>query len=56
MIVIDGNDDNHDYAVEEAGKAAGRLLYQLLLDDNREFRTWKEYTRIYLWTGEEDNG
>lgn len=50
------NDDNHDYAVEEAGKAAGRLLYQLLLDDKREFRTWKEYTRMYLWTGEEDNG
>ena len=52
---LDGNDDNHDYAVEEAGKAAGRLLYQLLLDDKREFRTWKEYTRMYLWTGEENN-
>ena len=53
---LDGNDDKHDYAVEEAGKAAGRLLYQLLLDDKREFRTWKEFTRMYLWTGEEDNG
>ncbi len=53
---LGGNDDNHDYAVEEAGKAAGRLLYQLLLDDKREFRTWKEFTRMYLWTGEEDNG
>lgn len=52
---LDGIDDNHDYAVEEAGKAAGRLLYQLLLDDKREFRTWKEYTRMYLWTGEENN-
>ena len=52
---LDGNNDNHDFLVEEAGKAAGRLLYQLLLDDKREFRTWKEYTRMYLWTGEENN-
>ena len=51
----DGNDDNNDYAVEEAGKAAGRLLYQLLYDDKREFETWTGYTRMYRWTGEEDN-
>lgn len=30
---------NNEYAVEEAGKAAGRLLYQLLYDDKREFET-----------------
>ena len=53
---LDGNDDNRDYAVGEAGKAAGRLLFQLLYDDKREFRTWMDYTRVYLWTGEEDNG
>ena len=52
---LNGNDDNHDYAVEEAGKAAGRLLYQLLYDDKREFETWVAYTRMYRWTGEEDN-
>lgn len=51
-----GNDANNEYAIEEAGKAAGRLLYQLLYDDKREFQTWVEYTRMYCWTGNEDNG
>lgn len=49
------DEDNHEYAVEEAGKAAGRLLYQLLYDDKREFETWVEYTRMYRWTGRENN-
>lgn len=52
---LNGNNNNHDYAVEEAGKAAGRLLYQLLYYDKREFETWVEYTRMYEWTGGEDN-
>lgn len=51
-----GNNDNNEYAVVEAGKAAGRLLYQLLYDDKREFETWSGYTRMYRWTGVEDNG
>lgn len=51
-----GDDANNEYAKEEAGKAAGRLLYQLLYDDKREFETWVEYTRMYKWTGGEDNG
>lgn len=51
-----GNDANNEYAIAEAGKAAGRLLYQLLYDDKREFRTWVDYTRMYLWTGREENG
>ena len=51
-----GNDANNEYAIEEAGKAAGRLLYQLLYDDKREFQTWVEYTRMSCWTGNEDNG
>ena len=51
-----GDDANDDYAVEEAGKAAGRLLYKLLYDGKREFETRVEYTRMYKWTGEEDNG
>lgn len=53
---LDGDDANSEYAIEEAGKAAGRLLYQLLYDDKREFDTWVEYTRMYRWTGVEDNG
>jgi len=51
-----GDDANNEYAKKEAGKAAGRLLYQLLYDDKREFETWVDYTRMYRWTGEEDNG
>ncbi len=48
-----GDDVNHDYAFEEAAKAAGRLLYELLYYDKREFETWVEYTRMYRWTGKE---
>ncbi len=51
-----GDDANNEYAKKEAGKAAGRLLYQLLYYDKREFETWVDYTRMYRWTGEEDNG
>ena len=51
-----GNDANNEYAIEEAGKAAGRLLYQMLYNDKREFQTWVDYTRMYRWTGNEDNG
>jgi hypothetical protein len=50
------NNANDDYAFKEAAKAAGRLLFQLLYDDKREFETWVRYTRMYCWTGEEDNG
>jgi len=50
-----GNDANNDYAFDEAAKAAGRLLYELLYGDKREFETWVEYTRMYRWTGREDN-
>lgn len=53
---LNGDESRHEYAEEEAGKAAGRLLYQLLYNDKREFETWVEYTRMYRWTGDEDNG
>lgn len=52
---LDGNDDNHDYAVVEAGKAAGRLLKEVLINDKRTFETEKGYTLRYRWTGEEEN-
>ena len=45
--------DNGEYAVEEAGKAAGRLLKKVLFEDRRVFDTQDGYTRIYRWTGEE---
>lgn len=44
---------NGEYAVEEAGKAAGRLLKKVLFEDRRVFDTQDGYTRIYRWTGEE---
>ena len=52
---LETSDGNDDYAKEEAGKAAGRLMYDLLYNDKREFRTWKGFTRNYEWTGNEDN-
>ena len=52
---LEGNIENHDYAVEEAGKAAGRLLKEVLINDKRTFATEEGYTRRYRWTGEEDN-
>ena len=52
---LNGNEDNHDYAVEEAGKAAGRLLKEVLINDKRTFATEEGYTRMYRWTGAEVN-
>ena len=48
---LDGNDDNYDYAVTEAGKAVGRLLFEVLANDRRVFDTWEDYTRTYRWMG-----
>lgn len=53
----DGREDAESiqYAIEEAGKAAGRLLKEILIKDKRTFDTCKRYTREYKWTGEERN-
>lgn len=40
MSIIKKNSDS-DYAHNEAGKAAGRILKQLLLDEKRTFETRK---------------
>lgn len=48
---LDGNDYNYEYAVSEAGKAAGRLLFDAIANDRREFETWDGFTRMYRWTG-----
>ena len=55
LTLRNGNEENHDHAVEEAGKAAGRLLKEVLINDKRTFATEKGYTRMYRWTGEEEN-
>lgn len=51
----DGDEANGDYAIEEAGKAAGRILKKILIQDKREFETREGFTREYRWTGNEDN-
>lgn len=52
---LNGDEDNRDYAVDEAGKAAGRLLKEVLINDKRTFETEDGYTRMYRWTGDEEN-
>lgn len=49
----DGRNDHNSiqYAIDEAGKAAGRLLKELLLEDSRTFETREGFTREYRWTG-----
>lgn len=45
----------NDYAVSEAGKALGRLLKRVIVDDKRTFDTQRGYkARQYRWTGEEN--
>lgn len=46
--------DSIQYAIEEAGKAAGRLLKEVLINDKRTFETQSGYARTYRWTGEEE--
>lgn len=48
---LGGDDHNNAYAIEEAGKAAGRLLKKVLVEDRRQFNTREGYTREYCWTG-----
>ena len=48
---LNGNNDNHDYAVSQAGKAVGHILMKVLIEDNRTYETQKGYTRLYRWTG-----
>lgn len=52
---LDENEASNAYAVEEAGKAAGRLLKGILVEDKRIFETRDGFAREYRWTGEESN-
>jgi hypothetical protein len=49
-----GDEANNQYAVSEAGKAAGKLLKKVLFEDKRIFETRDSYTREYRWTGGEE--
>lgn len=42
-----GDEANNDYAKKEAGKAAGRLMKRVLIEDNRRYETREGYTREY---------
>ena len=46
----------NDYAVSEAGKALGRLLKRVIVEDKRTFDTRSVYmSRQYRWTKEVDD-
>lgn len=50
---LGGDKGNNDHAVDEAGKAVGRLLKAVLCEDKREFEYRDAYTKEYKWTGNE---
>ena len=43
---------SHDYAFDQAAKAAGRILKSVLADDDRTFETEGGYARRYRWVEE----
>jgi len=44
-----------DYAITQAGRAAGRLLKRVLIEDEkRTYETRQGYTREYRWVDEEN--
>lgn len=55
-VYYNEGENEQEYAISEAGKAAGRLLKIVLLEDKREFECHKGYNaKSYRWTGFEDN-
>lgn len=48
------SDDNCEYSVRQAGRAAGHLLKRVLVEDTkRTYETRQGFTREYRWVGEE---
>lgn len=46
---------DEDYSVKQAGRAAGHLLKRVLVEDSkRTYETYRGYTRLYRWGGEEN--
>lgn len=46
---------DEDYSVKQAGRAAGHLLKRVLVEDSkRTYETYRGYTRLYRWVGEEN--
>lgn len=49
------SDDNWEYSVKQAGRAAGNLLKRVLIEDTkRTYETRQGFTREYRWVGEEN--
>lgn len=48
------SDEDSDYAITQAGRAAGHLLKRVLIEDaKRTYETRQGYTREYWWVGDE---
>lgn len=51
---LEHSDGDDEYAVREAGRAAGNLLKRVLIEDSkRTYETRQGYTREYRWVGPE---
>ena len=51
---MEQSDEDSEYAVRQAGRAAGHLLKRVLIEDpKRTYETRQGYTREYRWVGEE---
>lgn len=54
---MEKSDENDDYSVKQAGRAAGHLLKRVLIEDvKRTYETRQGFTREYRWVGEERLG
>ena len=49
---LTNSNNNEGYALEEAGKAAGRILKEVLDGDKRIFVQVEGRVASYYWTGE----
>lgn len=48
------SDNDSEYSVKQAGRAAGHLLKRVLVEDTkRMYETRQGYTRQYRWVGDE---
>lgn len=51
---MEQSDEDEEYSVKQAGRAAGHLLKRVLIEDKKRiYETRQRYTREYRWVGEE---
>lgn len=52
---MEQSDEDNEYSVRQAGRAAGHILKRVLIEDTkRTYETRIAYTRQYRWIGEEN--